>query len=138
MHDFAYARAWRAIGAAGVAAVVVLSLVPLPAPPVEIEQGDKLGHLLAYFALTAWHAQLVTTRGALAARALAFSLLGTVLEALQSLTGWRHGNDPFDALANVAGVCAGFVLGLTPARAALAAFDARLAALRAGRPRSRR
>ena len=138
MRELEYARAWRAIGVAGVALVVVLSLVPLPASPIEIEQGDKLGHVLVYFAMTAWYAQLVVSARALAAHALAFATLGAGLELLQTLTGWRHGNDPYDALANVAGAFGGFVLGLTPARHLLARFDTRLAALRAGRPRSRR
>jgi VanZ family protein len=119
-------RLWSFIGWLGLALVVALSLLPLPAPPIDIEQGDKLGHVLAYFALTAWHAQLGSTRSALAWRALAFALTGLALEVLQSWTGWRHGNDPMDALANLAGTAAGLALGLTPARGLLAALEQRL------------
>lgn len=117
---------WTAIGRTGIALVVVLSLVPLPAPPIDIEQGDKLGHVLVWFLLTAWYAQLATTRSALAWRALAFALLGIALEWLQAATGWRQGNDPFDVLANLAGTACGYALGLTPARGLLVAFEQRL------------
>ena len=111
--------------------MVVLSLAPLPAAPIEIEQGDKLGHFVAYFALTLWYAQLVATPRELAWRALAFALMGIALEALQSVTGWRHGNDPMDALANLAGTAAGFILGLTPARGLLVALERRIPQRRA-------
>ena len=126
-------RLWSFIAWLGIALVVALSLLPLPAPPIEIEQGDKLGHVLAYFALTAWHAQLVPSRRALAWRALAFASMGLALESLQSLTGWRHGNDPLDALANLAGTGAGFALGLTPARGLLVALEQRLSPARSPR-----
>ncbi|HVF34051.1 MAG TPA: hypothetical protein VND91_01875 [Candidatus Saccharimonadia bacterium] len=126
MRDLVHRRAWLAVGRLGISLAIVLSLVPLPAAPIEIEQGDKLGHFAAYFALTLWYAQLVATPRELAWRALAFALMGLALEGLQSLTGWRHGNDPLDALANVAGTAGGFVIGLTPARGLLVALEQRL------------
>ena len=126
-------RFWTFIAWLGLALVVALSLLPLPAPPIDIEDGDKLGHVLSYFALTAWYAQLVPTRRALAWHAVAFALMGVALEGLQSLTGWRHGNDPIDALANMAGTFAGFVLGLTPARGLLVALEQRVWRDRPGR-----
>ena len=122
----AFRRLWTAVGRVGIALVVVLSLVPMPAAPVPLPAGDKLGHFLAWFALTAWYAQLAATPAALAWRALAFALLGVALEGLQSVTGWRHGNDPLDALANLAGTAGGFVLGLTPGRDLLVALEQRL------------
>ena len=119
-------RLWAAVGRAGTVLAVVLSLVPLPAAPLAVPEGDKLGHFLAYFALTAWYAQLARTTRELAWRALGFVALGVALEALQSLTGWRHGNDPIDALANLAGAATGFLLGLTPARGLLVALEQHL------------
>lgn len=116
---------WTAIGRTGIALAIVLSLVPMPAPPLPIPEGDKLGHFLTWFALTAWYAQLAGSTRELALRALGFAALGAALEMLQSLTGWRHGNDPYDMLANAAGALAGFALGVTPARRALQRFEQR-------------
>ena len=115
---------WTAIGRTGVVLAIVLSLLPMP-QPLPVPQGDKLGHFLTYFALTAWYAQLAGSTRELALRALGYAALGAALEALQSLTGWRHGNDPFDMLANAAGALAGFAFGVTPARHALRRFEQR-------------
>lgn len=133
MRELVHRRAWLALGRLGIVLAIVLSLAPLPASPIAIEQGDKLGHVAAYLALTLWYAQLVATPRELAWRALAFTLMGIALEGLQSLTGWRHGNDPLDALANLAGTAGGFVLGLTPARGLLRAFERRIAQRRGPR-----
>jgi len=124
--DLRHRRLWTFVGRLGLALIVALSLLPLPASPLDVEQGDKLGHALAYFAITAWYAQLVATRRALVLHAIAFAALGVVLEVLQTLTGWRHGNDPLDMLANLAGVLAGMVVGLTPARNVLAWVERRV------------
>jgi len=122
----AHEHLWRTIGRIGIALIVVLSLAPLPPSPVEIAQGDKLGHFLVYLALTTWYAQLAPTRSTLAWRVLAFAVMGVALEVLQTQTGWRQGNDPWDAIANVAGAAGGFALGLTPARRLLVAFEQRV------------
>ena len=107
---------WLALGRIAIAIVIVLSLAPLPRTGLEIENGDKLGHFLVYLGLTLWYAQLCATRPEFAWRALGLAALGACMEVLQGLTGWRTGNDPYDALANVAGALAGFVLGMTPAQ----------------------
>ena len=114
---------WLALGRVAVLVVVVLSLVPMPRTGLDIPSGDKLGHFLVYFALTFWYAQLCASGRALAWRALGFAAMGACMELLQSLTGWRTGNDPLDALANVAGAAAGLLLGLTRANAWLARFE---------------
>ena len=109
-------RLWLALGRIAIAVIVVLSLAPLPRTGLEIEHGDKLGHFMVYLGLTLWYAQLCATQAELAWRALGLAAMGACMEVLQSLTGWRTGNDPFDALANVAGVLGGFMLGVTPAQ----------------------
>ena len=116
---------WLGIGRFGIVLTVVLSLVRLPPTGLDIEQGDKIGHLLAYFVLTAWYAQLCATNRALAWRAAAFVALGGVIEVLQSFTQYRAA-EWRDLLADAAGVLGGVLVGLSPARNLLAGFDRRL------------
>ena len=115
MKPLRHLRLWLALGRIAIVVVVVLSLAPMPRTDLDIPSGDKLGHFLVYFALTFWYAQLCASQRELALRALAFALMGACMEVLQSLTGWRTGNDPLDALANVGGAVAGLLLGMTSA-----------------------
>jgi VanZ family protein len=99
---------WRGIGWLLIFAVIVLSLLPrVPSP--EFVHGDKIQHVLAYFGLMAWFAQIdreVATRfrwlGGLA-------LMGIGLELLQGWMGFRM-YDPLDMLANTTGVLLGWCL----------------------------
>jgi VanZ family protein len=99
-------RGWFAAGLALVAAVIVLSLVPLPEPPVE--HGDKAEHLATYAFLMLWFAQLGAggQRGVAAAGALI--ALGVGIEFLQDLTPYRK-MDPVDMVANAVGVALGWL-----------------------------
>lgn len=100
---------WLAIGWAVVAAIVWLSLTPSP-PQVDIEQGDKLGHLLAYGTLAFWFSQLYsgTTRLLYAA---GFVAMGVALEFVQGGLGYRS-FDLIDMLANALGVLLGWAAAL--------------------------
>lgn len=111
-------RLWTAVGVALVALVVVLSLTPRPLD-LGVEEGDKLGHLLAYFTLMFWHAQLHSDRHARIGLAVAFVLLGIFLEFLQGVTGYRNA-DVVDALVNTLGVAVGWVAAPPRTRHALA------------------
>jgi VanZ family protein len=106
--------AWLALARALIVVIFILSLAPLPAPPLDVDQGDKIGHLLAYFALMFSYAQLFATRRALAWRAVAFVAMGGAIEVLQSFTPYRHA-DVLDLVADGAGVALGLALGLTRA-----------------------
>jgi VanZ family protein len=86
-----------------VAAVVWLSLTPSP-PDIDIEGGDKLGHLVSYFVLMFWFAQLYASRAWYAA---GFVALGIALEFLQGALGYRA-FERYDILANSAGVLLGW------------------------------
>lgn len=98
--------AWRAAGWAGVAAVALLSLAPVPPEAVQAAGGDKLVHFAGYALLGAWFGQLRDHR-ARPMRLLAGLLaLGLGLEALQGVVPWREA-DALDALANTAGAAAG-------------------------------
>lgn len=95
---------WALAGWGLVAAIVWLSLTPQP-PRVEVLPSDKVHHLLAYFGLMFWFAQLHRRRLPLALACLA---LGAGLEVLQGLSGYRQAS-VLDQLANTAGVCLGWL-----------------------------
>jgi len=99
-------RGWFIAGIALVAAVIWLSLVPLPAPP--IVHGDKVEHLATYGVLMLWFMQLGGPMRRQTVTALALVALGVGIEFLQDLTPYRM-MDPVDMLANTAGVALGWV-----------------------------
>lgn len=115
---------WLALGWALLLAIVIISLVP--ALPVDLsDDRDKLGHLMAYGTLMFWWSLLLPSRRARLAAALAFVLMGAVLEVLQAMTGYRSG-EVADALANAGGVALGLAFGFTPLRGGLHWAEARL------------
>jgi VanZ family protein len=99
-----YRRVWLALGWTGIAGVVALSLIP-NLPHSGISGGDKVGHLLAYFALMFWFGLLYAGR---LAWALAFLVLGAALELLQGLTGYREASLA-DLVANTSGIALGWL-----------------------------
>jgi VanZ family protein len=115
-------RLWRWLGRLALIAAVVVCLLPMPKSPIPIEGSDKLEHALGWLLITLWYAQLTADARALLARAAGFLALGAAIELAQSLTTWRSA-DPWDLLANAAGVAAGVLLGLSPARGILARLD---------------
>ena len=105
-------RVYIAIGWAMIAVVAWLSLTPSP-PQVELQQGDKLGHFLAYGALMFWFSQLYRQRGLLF---LGFLAMGVGLELVQGELGYRSA-DVYDAGANTLGVLIGWAAALVLPRA---------------------
>jgi VanZ family protein len=100
-------RVWIIIGIGLVLAVVVLSLIPRP-PETGFEHGDKLHHLVAYFVIMHWFAQLHAGGAGRTALAAGFAVMGVALEWLQGLTGYRDAS-ALDALANAAGIALGWL-----------------------------
>ena len=98
-------RAGLAIGWAAVAVVIYLSLTPAP-PQVELDGGDKLGHFLAYAALTYWFGQFYFYRTR-AAYALGLVAMGIALEFAQGALGYRS-MELADMAANTLGAAAGW------------------------------
>ncbi len=100
----------RALWVAGAwllcAVIVWLSLTPSP-PKVDIEQGDKVAHFLAYGTLAFWFCTLYRTRGTRLAYVAGFIAMGAALEFLQGWTGIRE-FEIADMLANALGVLAGW------------------------------
>lgn len=102
-----------------VATVIVLSLLPtLPQAP-SLLGWDKAQHFIAYAVLTFWFCLSYSRHW----RWPAFFIgLGTVLEALQGLTGLRTA-DAFDLAANSIGVAIGLSLAFTPLYISLRLLD---------------
>jgi VanZ family protein len=99
---------WLALGWFGVALTIYLSLTP-DVPDIGVEQGDKLGHLLAYGTLMLWFAQLSSRPRQRRVTAGLLVALGVTLELAQGQTGWREFSYA-DMAANTAGVCLGWLL----------------------------
>jgi len=96
-----------------VVTVIFLSLVRLE---VDLSEGkDKWSHFIAYGAQMFWFCLLYDRQWRLAA---AFLAMGTGLEVLQGLTGFRS-YDTGDMLANAVGVMLGWLMVRTPLRGLL-------------------
>ena len=105
-----YFKLWLAIGWLLVLLVCYFSLTSTP-PKIDVQFKylDKLEHLLSYFVLMFWFAQLYLKNKTRIYYALFFILLGITLEVLQGLGGVRF-FEYADMLANTTGVVIGYVL----------------------------
>jgi len=94
-----------------VAAVTVLSLIPVD---VDLGEGrDKFAHFLAYASLSFWFAAMVDGRGRQLGVAIAFAVMGAVIEFLQGMTGYRD-FEVADMVANAIGAALGWGVAQTP------------------------
>ena len=124
LKPFAHPWLWCGLWCLGIAALVVLSLMPGPPMP-DFEDSDKVGHFLAYFLLAAGAVQLFARRSALLGAGIGLVLLGIGMEYAQgAFTDYRV-LDARDALANTVGVIAGLGTQLTPLRDLLLRVDRR-------------
>ncbi len=124
LKPFAHPWLWCGLWCLGIAALVVLSLMPGPPMP-DFEDSDKVGHFLAYFLLTAGAVQLFARWSSLLGAGVGLVLLGIGMEYAQgAFTDYRV-LDARDALANTIGVIAGLGTQLTPLRDLLLRMDRR-------------
>jgi len=105
---FRYRTLWLVMGWALVLAIVYLSLTPHPIE-IQVEEGDKMGHLLAYGTLMLWFAQLYDTTKARCLLAVGCVALGVGLEFAQIFTDARS-FELADMAADAAGAGIGWVL----------------------------
>lgn len=88
------------------AAIVFLSLTPRP-PQIDVEYGDKLGHLLSYGLLMFWFCFLYRAPKPRIFYALLWIAMGVALEFAQRATGTRS-FELADMAANSLGVLLGW------------------------------
>ena len=105
-------RLWSALGIGFVLLVIYLSLA---APPRDVDLPDvfDVGHIVAYFWLMIWFAQIHRSAGRRWLFAAGFGVMGIALEYVQGMTGYRH-FDPADMVRNFIGVALGLALAHTP------------------------
>lgn len=108
---------WLAIGWALILLVIYLSLIPAP-PSIPGEEGDKIGHVLAYATLMMWFLQLYAGLPRRLVLALAFVALGIALEFVQRDTGYRT-FEIADMVADSVGVAVGWLAAPPRTRNAL-------------------
>lgn len=104
----AFRRLWIAFIFLGVAAVVVVSLLPIPAEALE-RGSDKFWHFLTYFVLTLFSSGIVPAER-LWRLALRCVLLGAGLEAAQALLTATRQADWADMAANAAGILCAWMI----------------------------
>ena len=95
-------------GWALVATVIWLSVTPQPIQ-TGIDQGDKLGHLLAYGTLMFWFCVLYRPLRVRAFYAAGFIAMGIALEFVQGWLGYRS-FEVVDMVANAVGVFVGWAV----------------------------
>ena len=115
MRALRYTTTWLSVGYTFVAAIVVLSLIPLPEGSTTIS--DKLQHLLVYLVLALWFGAIYRQER-FARLGLGLIALGVLIECLQLGTGYRS-FELADMLMDVLGTGAGLLLAATPAGGAL-------------------
>lgn len=125
MRELEYPRLWLAVWAFGWLLCIVLSLIQPPDLGIEVRDGDKIGHLLAYATLSAWSVFLFVSARARWTSALGLVLLGLLLEAAQGMLTEHRLMDARDALANTLGVMLGQCIAWMPARGFLQWLETR-------------
>jgi VanZ family protein len=125
MRELKRKKLWWTLAWGLLALVFMLSLIPMPAPPIDLPQGfDKYEHILAYGTLSSYFGQLCGRTKQHLRYAFGLFCMGALLEVLQGLT-WYRSPDLSDLAANTMGVLAGLLLCLTPLRSIVARLDAR-------------
>jgi VanZ family protein len=99
-------RLWLVLGWCLVAAVVYLSVGPTSVAP-DVAGGDKVGHFVAYGALSLWFLQLFRRPRQRVRACLALVALGIGLECVQAALPYRA-FEAMDMLANACGVAFGW------------------------------
>lgn len=127
LRAFRRPRLWLAVGAIGVLLVIGVSLLPArDLPPAPFSGFDKLGHCLAYAALSAYGGMLFVRMRAQLRTAAGLVALGIGLEYAQAMLTDSRMGDLGDAVANTLGVLIGVMSASTPLARWLLRLDARL------------
>lgn len=98
---------WLAAGWALLLGIIYLSLTPDPVQ-LNVEQGDKYGHVFAYALLMSWFANIYAGAFRRLQFGLGFIAVGIALEFIQGWTAYRT-FEFADMAADAAGVAAGWL-----------------------------
>ena len=122
-----FTKIWRAIGWLMLAVVAIAMALPAPQVDLNVEQGDKWVHLMAFAVVAVWWTQLYRPSPTLARCAFGLLLFAAGTELMQAAIPWRSA-DPIDLLADAAGIALGMLVSLTPAAGALGWVERRILA----------
>ena len=126
MRTFVKPRLWLGIWIFGWLLCVVLSVITPPAVSVDVSNSDKVGHFLAYGALSAWAVMLFRQKRLWILSAVALIFLGIAMELAQGYLTTTRMMDWQDALANTMGVGLGLCVSLLPMQVWLQRADKKL------------
>ena len=116
LRAFAFPRLWLGVWGFGWLLCIALSLMHPPQIGVDVPDGDKIGHFLAYALLSAWAVWIFHAPRSHRRAALALFALGIAIELAQGELTSDRMMDAWDAIADTIGVLLGWWLGLrTPA-----------------------
>lgn len=108
-------NAWLALWLCGVAALVVVCLLPSPDLP-NLHVSDKLEHALAFALLAGSAVQLFERGRGLVVVGLGLLALGVGIEFAQALFTTTRAMEAADVVADTIGIVAGLSTALTPLR----------------------
>ena len=120
-----YRRLWLATGWLMVLIVLILSLMPKPPQPLHFHGADKFEHILAYFVLMGWFAQLYHDQRTRLWIASGLIAMGVAIEILQPILAPRY-FEWWDMLADTAGVLLAWALAGPRLSLLLSGFERRV------------
>jgi VanZ family protein len=126
LREFRRPGLWLGIWIFGWLLCITLSLVHPPRVDIDVPDGDKIGHLLAYALLSAWSVLIFAGPRSRWRAALSLVLLGVAMELAQGILTADRMMDAMDALADTIGVALGQLLALGRGQTLLQRWDSRL------------
>jgi len=126
MRSFAKPGLWLGIWIFGWLLCVVLSMITPPDVSLGVDNGDKIGHFLAYSSLSAWAVMIFQNKKNWWKSALALIFLGIAMEFSQGYLTSNRMMDWHDAVANTLGVGLGLCVSLLPMQMWLHKLDGKL------------
>lgn len=125
LREFKRPSLWLGVWLFGWLLCVTLSLIHPLQIDVQVPDGDKIGHFLAYALLSAWSVLIFAKPRSHWKSALLLVMLGIAMELAQGALTNDRMMDAMDVLANSLGVIFGQLLSLTSAQTLLQRWDLR-------------
>ncbi len=126
MREFAKPGLWLGIWVFGWLLCIVLSMITPPNIEIDISNGDKIGHFLAYGTLAAWAVMIFRQKRGWWLSAFGLIFLGIILEFAQGYFTTTRMMDWRDALADTIGVGLGLSICLMPIQVFLLKLDRKI------------